>query len=231
MSTGVDDETILQVLRESDDPALTTSEVAELLPITRGTTRTRLQALVDEGLVERERSGRSVVWWLAERDEERTGERADEPEANEPATAGEGAGADEPPAADRTADERPAGASELDEMDPGGASPERATTEDGAPSPEAAPEEGEVLGDGNGEGADGPADTEVRRDAGEASADAGAAGSGGVSPADRDEPRVVTGHGDATAASGRSSARTVGLAVGGLVGLLAFRRLLRRLRR
>lgn len=68
--SSVDDETILDVLRNSDDPRLTTTEVAERLPITRGTTRTRLQALADEGRLTREREGRDVVWWLPERVDE-----------------------------------------------------------------------------------------------------------------------------------------------------------------
>jgi hypothetical protein len=70
MSTTVDDETILDVLRDSDEPGLTTTEVAAELPIARGTTRTRLQRLADADRLERERVGRSVVWWLTERAEE-----------------------------------------------------------------------------------------------------------------------------------------------------------------
>lgn len=70
MSTSVDDETILAVLRDADAPELTTSAVAEELPVTRGTTRTRLQRLVDEGQVRRRREGNSVVWWLPDREAE-----------------------------------------------------------------------------------------------------------------------------------------------------------------
>lgn len=69
MSTEVDDETILDVLRSSDEPRLTTTEVAEELPVTRGTTRARLQQLADDGRLEREKSGNHVVWWLADGDE------------------------------------------------------------------------------------------------------------------------------------------------------------------
>jgi hypothetical protein len=67
MSTSVDDETILDVLRENDDPRMTTTEVAEELPVTRGTTRSRLQRLVDDDRIERAREGNSVVWWLPDR--------------------------------------------------------------------------------------------------------------------------------------------------------------------
>ena len=66
----VDDETILEVLRSNDAPRMTTTEVAGHLPVTRGTTRTRLQGLVDEGLLERTTEGNDVVWWLPERESE-----------------------------------------------------------------------------------------------------------------------------------------------------------------
>jgi hypothetical protein len=77
----VDDETILEVLRSNDAPRMTTTEVAGQLPVTRGTTRTRLQGLVDEGLLERTTDGNEVVWWLPEREAEPTGEEAAETEA------------------------------------------------------------------------------------------------------------------------------------------------------
>jgi hypothetical protein len=70
MSTAVDDETILEVLRSNDAPRMTTTEVAGQLPITRGTTRTRLQRLVDDDLLHRKREGNNVVWWLPEREDE-----------------------------------------------------------------------------------------------------------------------------------------------------------------
>lgn len=67
MSTSVDDETILDVLRDNDAPRMTTTEVAEELPVTRGTTRSRLQRLVDDDRLERTREGNNVVWWLPDR--------------------------------------------------------------------------------------------------------------------------------------------------------------------
>ena len=80
MSTAVDDETILEVLRSNSAPQMTTTEVANHLPVTRGTTRTRLQRLVDDDLINRETEGNNVVWWLPERGEER---EAWEPDAEE----------------------------------------------------------------------------------------------------------------------------------------------------
>lgn len=99
MSTTVDDETILEVLRSNDAPRMTTTEVAGQLPVTRGTTRSRLQDLVDDDLLEREREGNNVVWWLPE--------RADELEAWEPETETdetEAADAEEPDAAEAETD-------------------------------------------------------------------------------------------------------------------------------
>lgn len=69
-SSGVEDETILDVLRSADAPRLTTTEAADRLPITRGRTRTRLQQLADDGRIERETVGNEVVWWLPEREGE-----------------------------------------------------------------------------------------------------------------------------------------------------------------
>ncbi|PSQ51887.1 hypothetical protein BRD20_08675 [Halobacteriales archaeon SW_8_65_20] len=71
MSTAVDDETILELLRSNSAPQMTTTEVAGHLPVTRGTTRTRLQRLADDGLLDRETDGNDVVWWLPEREAER----------------------------------------------------------------------------------------------------------------------------------------------------------------
>ena len=83
----VDDETILEVLRSNDAPRMTTTELAGHLPVTRGTTRTRLQGLVDEGLLQRTTEGNDVVWWLPERESEPTGETEVEVTAAEQSTA------------------------------------------------------------------------------------------------------------------------------------------------
>lgn len=116
MSTTVDDETILEVLRSNDAPRMTTTEVAGKLPVTRGTTRTRLQRLVDDGRLERKTEGNYVVWWLPERADELDAWEADrEREADEPAVAAEEteveadeAEADDEPAETETTDEEPA---------------------------------------------------------------------------------------------------------------------------
>ena len=62
--TATDDE-ILEVFRQSADPVLTASEVAQSLPIGRRATLKRLQNLFDEGELESKETGSgSRVWWL-----------------------------------------------------------------------------------------------------------------------------------------------------------------------
>lgn len=75
MSTGpgrkprVTDEQIVEVFRASDDPVLSTSEVADELPIGRRGTLKRLQSLVEDGTLESKPiGGRNTVWWLSEND-------------------------------------------------------------------------------------------------------------------------------------------------------------------
>lgn len=85
MATTVDDETILEVLRSNDAPRMTTTEIAGQLPVTRGTTRSRLQRLVDDDLLDRKREGNNVLWWLPERSDELDEWEADQSsEADEP---------------------------------------------------------------------------------------------------------------------------------------------------
>lgn len=103
MSTGVDDDEILDVLRGSDEPELTTTAIADELPISRGRTRTRLQSLVDDGHVERRRVGNNIVWWLPERDDERA---STDDDAESGTGAEDESDADEEPSeADDTGDE------------------------------------------------------------------------------------------------------------------------------
>ncbi|MDS0475709.1 winged helix-turn-helix domain-containing protein [Natrinema sp. 1APR25-10V2] len=60
------DEDILSVLRTTNDPVLSTAEIADQLPIKRRATLDRLRALEDTGLVESKRiGGRNTVWWLS----------------------------------------------------------------------------------------------------------------------------------------------------------------------
>lgn len=94
--SSVDDETIMDVLTESDAPRLTTTDVAEQLPLARGTVRSRLQALADEGRLDREREGRDVVWFLPD--------RADEPAPDPELVDDDGDEADATGAADETDD-------------------------------------------------------------------------------------------------------------------------------
>jgi len=91
--SSVDDETIMEVLAGSEEPRLTTTEIAGELPLARGTVRSRLQTLADEGRLDREREGRDVVWFLPERADESPA--AAEPETEpgaESETEGEEAG-------------------------------------------------------------------------------------------------------------------------------------------
>jgi hypothetical protein len=63
----VTDEEVLSVLRESDDPVLSTAEVADELPIKRRATLTRLRRLAEGGVLTRKQTGgRNTIWWLAD---------------------------------------------------------------------------------------------------------------------------------------------------------------------
>lgn len=65
----VDDEDIREVFRSTDDPVLSTREVAEELPIKRRGTLNRLQSLESEGdLQSKQIGGRNTVWWLTATD-------------------------------------------------------------------------------------------------------------------------------------------------------------------
>lgn len=62
----VSDEEILQVFRDSSDPVLTTSEVAEEFDFSNAGAGKRLKDLVNEGKLESKRAGRNPVYWLPE---------------------------------------------------------------------------------------------------------------------------------------------------------------------
>ena len=63
----VTDDEILDVLRASDDPVLSTAEVTEQLPIKRSATYKRLNALREDGrLIGKEIGGRNTVWWVSD---------------------------------------------------------------------------------------------------------------------------------------------------------------------
>jgi len=58
---------IIDLFRDSNDPVLSTAEVAELIPLKRRATYNRLRSLADEGRLENKQiGGRNTVWWLAE---------------------------------------------------------------------------------------------------------------------------------------------------------------------
>ena len=64
----VTDDEILQLFRDTSDPVLSTSEVAERLPIKRRATHKRLTSLrEDERLAGKQIGGRNTVWWVPER--------------------------------------------------------------------------------------------------------------------------------------------------------------------
>lgn len=60
----VSDKDIISTLRKHSDPVLTTSEIAEELPIGQRATYNRLQSLSDEDQVEQKKVGaRGIIWW------------------------------------------------------------------------------------------------------------------------------------------------------------------------
>lgn len=66
-SSRVADEELLAVLRATDDPVLSTAEVAAELPIKRRATLTRLHTLADAGRISYKKTGgRNLVWWLTD---------------------------------------------------------------------------------------------------------------------------------------------------------------------
>lgn len=61
----VDDEELLRLFRDSDDPVLSTAEVTEQLPIKRSATYKRLSTLRDNGqLTGKDIGGRNTIWWI-----------------------------------------------------------------------------------------------------------------------------------------------------------------------
>lgn len=241
MSTsGVEDEEILEVLRSADGPRLTTTEVAEELPITRGRTRTRLQRLVDDERLNRETVGNEVVWWLPERDDEVGDEAADDDETDEePEATGE---RDQESEAPDATDEEPEA---TDETDAPAASAEDAAGAEGADGDAAsveAPEvdeaaepvapEAEATGEGGegasqpdeaagGTGDDGPAEIEV-----EAVGDQ-VKSRGSVTDVDEEPPTRPTADADEEAGNGdRRGLRVLGLLAAAAVVVALLRRLL-----
>ncbi|WP_122090353.1 hypothetical protein [Halalkalicoccus subterraneus] len=74
----VTDGEVLAVFRQTDDPVLSTADVADELPIKRRATLTRLQRLAESGALDRKATGgRNTVWWLT--DDERVRGSSAEP--------------------------------------------------------------------------------------------------------------------------------------------------------
>lgn len=57
---------VIQTLDESGDPAVTTRETAERVPIKREGLGQRLNELADQNIIERKQVGRSYIWWVQE---------------------------------------------------------------------------------------------------------------------------------------------------------------------
>lgn len=63
----VDDDEILRAMLDRGEPAYITSEVADMVGMTREGTRGRLQQLEEEGRIySKKPSSRIVIWWPAE---------------------------------------------------------------------------------------------------------------------------------------------------------------------
>lgn len=61
----VTDQDVLKVFDYADAPILTASEIADELPITREATGRRLKRMLEDGLVDRKKTGASAVAWWA----------------------------------------------------------------------------------------------------------------------------------------------------------------------
>lgn len=60
----ITDQDILKVFDRADEPVLTSSEIADALPVTRQAVNYRLKRMHEDGLVDRKETGaRAVVWW------------------------------------------------------------------------------------------------------------------------------------------------------------------------
>ena len=66
----VSDAEILRNFKESDDPFLSTGEIADILDFTNSGARKRLYDLAEKGLLDYKRVGRSPAFWLTAEGEE-----------------------------------------------------------------------------------------------------------------------------------------------------------------
>lgn len=64
---SVTDDDLLALFRESDDPVLSTAEVAEQVSLARRSVYDRLVSLREDGrLAGKQIGGRNTVWWIPE---------------------------------------------------------------------------------------------------------------------------------------------------------------------
>lgn len=60
----VEDDQIVEAMKEADDPAFITSELAEMFDMTTEGIRRRLETLEDSGRIYKKKPGtRTVIWW------------------------------------------------------------------------------------------------------------------------------------------------------------------------
>lgn len=59
---------VMDVFRSVNGPVVTSTDVAEQLDCSTETARRKLRELDREGVLDRRKSGRTVVWWLANDD-------------------------------------------------------------------------------------------------------------------------------------------------------------------
>lgn len=98
----VSDEDLLDVFRATSDPVLSTSEVADAVPIQRRGVLSRLRDLEEDGLLESKQiGGRNTVWWLPDEQAVETDTHAPRADATEdPVDAPDATDADESDARD-----------------------------------------------------------------------------------------------------------------------------------
>lgn len=77
VSQRTTDEEVLAAIRDHFSPAVGTSDIAEATGVTRQAVDARLRNLESDGLVERYKVGRDVVWYLT-----KAGERYLEKDTN-----------------------------------------------------------------------------------------------------------------------------------------------------
>lgn len=89
----VSDEDLLTVFRSTNDPVLSTAEIANEVPIKRRGTLRRLRNLEESGTLESKQiGGRNTVWWLSN---EESNEATREPTRDDTTTTGEAESVDD----------------------------------------------------------------------------------------------------------------------------------------